>query len=101
MATTLRRLFFGIEPFWGVEPAPLRFTTVAAGPRHLARVAPGVLRGRPGRHATPENGYVSRNAHVVELLLDCALTVDGEIWPAAPERQVRVTASESVEFLRL
>jgi diacylglycerol kinase family enzyme len=100
MATTLRRLFFGIEPFWGQGPAPLRFTAIASGARRLALAAPGILVGRPPAHATPEAGYWSRNAAEATVRLDSGVTLDGELFGPLPGRLARVSARERVRFVR-
>lgn len=84
--TTLHRLVLGLRPFWGREPGALRFTAVAAGPRHVLRALPSLLRGRPSRHGTVEHGYVSRNAREVRLMLDGGCTLDGEMLTADSRR---------------
>lgn len=101
IASTLHRLFLGMRPFWGAEDAPLRFTAVSEGARDLRRAAPGILRGRPAAWLRPEDGYLSRNVHRAELLLDCGLTIDGELWGPEPGRRVSVTADQRVGFVRL
>lgn len=101
IATTLERLFLGMRPFWGVEPAPLHLTAVSSEAQRLRAAAAGILRGRPAPYVTPANGYLSRNVHRAEILVDCGLTVDGELWPAEPGRRVRLTASDSVGLVRL
>jgi len=50
------------------------------------RVFWAVLRGKPNRHVTPENGYFSRNAHIIQLWLDGAFALDGEIYHATTEQ---------------
>jgi hypothetical protein len=100
MASTLDRLFLGMRPFWGREIAPIRTTWVAPKARHMARTAPGILRGRPPEWATPENGYRSFNVHEFVMQLDAGLVIDGELFDPVPDRVVRVTAIEGVEFLR-
>lgn len=101
LATTLERLFLGMRPFWGVEPAPLHLTALASAAARLPAAAPGILRGRPGRHVSLANGYLSRNVHHAELLVDCGITVDGELWRPEPGRRIRLTASDTVELVRL
>lgn len=100
MGTTLRRLFFGMQPFWGVGPGPLRFTAIASGARRLALAAAGILRGSPPPHATPEAGYWSRNVEDAALRLDCGVTIDGELFPPVPERVVRLSARDRLRFVR-
>ncbi len=101
MATTLDRLFLRMRPFWGREPGPVRFTAIAEKPRRLAACLPGILRGRPGPEVSEEAGYLSRNGRRVSLLLDGAITVDGELLAPRPGRIVFLTADETIRFLRL
>jgi hypothetical protein len=49
---------------------------------------------------TEQNGYVSRNAKRVDLILDCGFTVDGELFDPVPGRHVALTANHTVQFVR-
>jgi hypothetical protein len=100
IASSLKRLFLGINPFWGRESGDVRFTALASRARRLGRAAPGILRGRPGARVTAENGYTSANAGRVELRLDCGFTVDGEIFPCQADERVTITADRRVTFVR-
>ncbi len=80
LVSTLQRLFLGVHPFWGRETSPLHFTAVSAGPRHLFRVLPSLLRGRPHRYGTPQHGYASRNVHEARLAMPGGFTLDGELY---------------------
>jgi hypothetical protein len=99
MATTLDRLFLGLRPFWGEGPGGVRFTAISSKARHLARLAPGILAGRPGSGVSEANGYLSRNARRVALLLSCGLTIDGELLAPEPDRVVSLTADRSLRFV--
>ncbi len=101
IASTLTRLFLGMRPFWGTEEAPLRLTTVDAEARDLRRAAPGILRGRPPAFVGPAAGYESRNVHSADLLLDCGMTIDGELWAPEPGRHAKLSADRTVGFVRL
>jgi hypothetical protein len=100
MGTTLRRLFLKMNPFWGDEPAPLRFTAIASGAHRLARGAPGIFAGRPPAHVTPAAGYWSRNVATATLGFDCGVTIDGELFEPEPDRVVRLSARDRVRFVR-
>ena len=93
LVTTLHRLVLGVRPFWGRGPGALRFTATAARPRHVLRALPVLLRGRPGRHGTVENGYLSRNAREIRLVFDGEYTLDGEMF-TADSRQGPVVLAE-------
>ncbi len=100
ISTTLRHLFWGIEPFWGPEKGDLRFTSVASSARRFGAAAPGILRGKPRDFVTPENGYTSRNAGHAELRMSCGFTVDGEIFDQQSDDVVRLSAGRPVSFIR-
>lgn len=99
MITTLDRMALGIRPFWDKTPKPIRLTAVAHDHRKLLRSAFGGLRGRPGRHLTPANGFYSVNAHEVDLRLDGGVTLDGEVVQAQLDR-IRLSIAGSLTFLR-
>lgn len=99
IASTLRRLILGMNPFWGRGPGAIRFTSIASDARHVGRNAPGILRGRPGARE-PADGYVSRNAERVGLRIDCGFTIDGELFAPETDEVVTLTADRRVTFLR-
>lgn len=100
--STLERLFLGIDPFWGTGTGPLRFSAVADRPKHILRALPALVRGHTYRHATPENGYYSNNAHKVELTMNTRFTLDGQIYTPDPQLgPVVVENGGQASFLRL
>jgi hypothetical protein len=98
--TTLNRLIFGMRPCWGAEPGAIRSTIVRGRAERMARTIPLILCGRAPAFATPERGYTSANANRVELVADCEVTVDGELYPVAPGAAYTLTAEEGVRFAR-
>jgi hypothetical protein len=100
ISTTLRRLFWGIEPFWGREKGDLRFTAVTSNARRFGAAAPGILRGKPRGFVIPANGYTSRNAGHAALQMSCGFTVDGELFDQQRDDVVRLTAGRPVDFIR-
>ncbi|MFQ5698585.1 MAG: diacylglycerol kinase family protein [Myxococcota bacterium] len=100
MATSLRRLFLGIRPFWGREARPVRFTAISSQPDRVSAAAVGILRGRPRGFVTPEKGYTSRNVNSAQLNLHCGLTIDGELFEPEADRIVRVEADRGIRFVR-
>lgn len=102
IASTLRRLFLRINPFWGCEQAPIRFTALdPESTRQLGNLVK-VLRGRVphDKRGEQEHGYTSHNVFTGELSLDCGLTVDGELFPPMPGRVVKLSADERIRFVR-
>ena len=99
IATTLDRFFLGMRPFWGTEPAPIRFTALSRDAMRFA-TSVDVIRGRRPR-AADRNGFcVSRNVHSSELRLDCGVTIDGEMHAPRPGRDIRIDAEHSISFVR-
>ncbi|HKK22551.1 MAG TPA: diacylglycerol kinase family protein [Pseudohaliea sp.] len=96
--STLERLAFGMRPFWGREPGPLRLTLIE---QHAQRFLPtflSIIAGRPSRQAQPAAGYHSHNAGHIALSLAGALNLDGEILTVA--RGATLEASTPLVFLR-
>jgi hypothetical protein len=100
IASSLQRLFLKINPFWGVEEAPVRFTALASGCERTAAAAPGILRGKPRSFVGPAAGYTSRNVDVAELRLDAGFTVDGETIQPRSGEIVRISGDRRVRFVR-
>jgi len=100
MVSTLRRLILGIRPFWGHEAAPLQVTLLEKSLKRVARAGIGILRGRPGPHVLPENGFHGHNVREMTARLDAGFVLDGELFEPIPDRVVRVTAAEGIRFLR-
>lgn len=100
LTSTLRHVFLRFRPFWGQEPAPVRFSSVAAGAKRFALAIPRLLSGRPGGSVTVENGYTSHNLHQVELRMDSGLVLDGELIAPDEGRILTITADDCVDFVR-
>jgi hypothetical protein len=100
ISSTLQRLFWRINPFWGQQRGGLRFTCIASNAKRFSMAAPGVLRGRPREFVNPEMGYTSRNVERADLRMGCGFTVDGEIYHQTSEEMVTLTADRRVTFVR-
>lgn len=99
-ATSLSRLFFRIDPFWGSGPGDVRFTGIRSSVERMARNSIGILRGRPGPFVTPEHGYESANADRVQLRMGCGFTIDGEIFEPRADEVVTVEADRRIQLVR-
>lgn len=80
LVTVMRRLFLGLTPFWGAGDAALACTWIEDRPRRLLRRLPALLRGRANQMRADE-GYHSHRAGQIELSLDDAWLLDGELHP--------------------
>jgi diacylglycerol kinase family enzyme len=100
IASSLQRLFLGMNPFWGIEKAPVRFTALAGGCERIAAAAPGILRGKPSSFVQSTAGYTSRNVEVAELRLDAGFTVDGETIQPRSGEIVRISGDRRIRFVR-
>lgn len=97
--STLRRLAFGMRPFWGDGPGAIRITLMEQGCSRFARTFFSIARGRPNRNAIPASGYMSHNADTLQLRLDGKLNLDGEILDV--DGSVDISASKPLDFLSL
>jgi diacylglycerol kinase (ATP) len=100
LATTLHRLFAGIRPFWGKGPGGIRYTALGPGclkqPRDVARVLGGK---EPRGLNADEVLFDSRNVEKVELVLDCGISLDGEMFDPLPGRHATLVADHRIRFL--
>ena len=102
LISTLRRLFFGLRPYWGSGTGALQYTAVQANSAHALLAIPPLLWGRPNRFGTPENGYISQNVNEVQLIMDSPFTLDGEIYPVDSRAgPVVVDQGGPITFIRL
>ncbi len=101
LASTLSRLLLNFYPFWGVENAPVHWSTVADGARGFLRKIPAVCRGN-GKSLAPKHGYQSHNSERIELLFDGGYIVDGEFFEASRESgPVVLSSAGEAAFLNL
>ena len=100
LLSTLHSLSPGVSPFWGSGPGALRLTLVREQPRRFVRAVWPGLRGRQGSATTPENGYLSLNADVLEIRMNGGFVLDGEILEVREDQPVRVTTGPELLFLR-
>lgn len=97
--STLRRLSFGMRPFWSTEPGAIRLTLMEQGCTRFARTFYSIVRGRPSAHAVPHNGYHSHNADHLRLAMTGKVNLDGELLEVSSS--VAIAATQPLEFLRL
>lgn len=94
MATTLKRLPFGLRPF-GPPTDEMKVLDVDAPPRKLALAIPAVLGGRKAAWLE-RNGYRRRNAERLSVASEEPIIVDGEIFPGG---EVIVRRGRTMRFL--
>jgi hypothetical protein len=99
LATTLRRLIFGLMPFWGDGGGQIRYTSVAYPPARLARARLPVLRGRP-RPWMRERGYDSRAVDAIAITTRDPLVIDGEFVVPEPDVPVLLRSDRAAVFVR-
>jgi diacylglycerol kinase (ATP) len=80
LATTLKRLPFGVEPF-GPPREGLKFLDVDAPPRRLPGAFSGLLAGKESAWARP--GYRRGDAEQLRITTDQQLVVDGDVYDGA------------------
>ena len=100
IATTLNRLYWRLNPYWGEGAGDVRFTAITSDAERFGAAAPGILWGRPPSWTTPENGYHSRNVRRAQLRLSCGFTMDGEDFAPRSDEVVTLTTDRRVTFVR-
>ncbi len=102
LVTTLERLFFGIRPFWAQMDGPIHLTAVARRPKYFPKVLLGLIFKRFSKHLTKENGYLSFNAHIIELYAPKGVALDGQIIKNPdPDIPIVVKDGGEVSFIKL
>ncbi|VAW79936.1 hypothetical protein MNBD_GAMMA13-2048 [hydrothermal vent metagenome] len=102
LVTSLQRLFLGLKPYWGREQKALHCTWIEKPTHKVMRAFPALIRGKKNRYVTPENGYCSHNVDQLQLYLDGAFAVDGEIHHASREYgPLTISNGGELEFLRI
>ncbi len=100
IASSLRRLFCRMNPFWGQEKGPVRFTAMASGSVRVGAAVLGILRGKPKPFVTPQTGYTSKNVDTARLRISCGFTVDGEVIEPRADEVVSITGDHRITFVR-
>jgi hypothetical protein len=100
MVSTLKRLFLGLNPFWGEGDGDLRLTTLRYSPTHVLGAILPFMRGVPNKNLRPEFGYESSNVDELMLHLDSGFTLDGELFSTLPGEAVVLRGGHSAFFLR-
>jgi hypothetical protein len=100
LTSTMDRQFLGLRPYWGQEAAPIHYSAFAYRARNPMRAAWSVMRGKPNQFVRPELGYRSCNAFRIELRIDSGFTLDGELFPADETTPIRISADDSIPFVR-
>jgi diacylglycerol kinase (ATP) len=94
MATTLKRLPFGLKPF-GPPRDGMKVLDVDAPPRRLAAALPAILMGRGDGWLTGA-GYRRREAEHLALSVAEPVVIDGEVFPGG---DIVVRRGAPVRFL--
>ncbi len=97
IATTLPSLLLGLDPFWGPQNAPLRFTYADASYRKLGRNIIGLWMGR--KHKDRSNDGLFSSCHnQLRINYTGPVVLDGEFLNF-PSGRFNVTLSKPVTFL--
>lgn len=99
LATTLPRLNLGIDPFWGGEDAPLRFTHATWPANGLIRAFLYILAGGP-EGPLRKRGMESFNIEEALIKYSGDLVLDGEFLTVPPSGKIRISATRPAVFVR-
>jgi diacylglycerol kinase (ATP) len=95
--STLERLAFGMQPFWGERSGAVRITLMEQHCQRFLRTFISIIRGRPNRFAIPACGYQSHAVSRARIVLNGSLNIDGEIIDT--DGEVLITATPELGFL--
>lgn len=99
LATTLPRFNLGINPFWGTEASPLRFTHATWPANGLVRAMFGILTNAPAS-TMRKRGMESFNIDEALLRFDGDIVLDGEFLITDPSGKVKITTTRPAVFIR-
>lgn len=99
LCTTLDRLVLRSRPFWQTNDAPFKFTRITDPAKGLVRDAWRILYGGEPRRLD-EDTYRSCGARGLDLWLNEPFTIDGEFYTPVATRPVRISADQSIRFVR-
>jgi diacylglycerol kinase family enzyme len=101
VATTLPKLIIGINPFWGLDDAPVQLTFADPNVRHklinIARMFKKTQSART-RAALERDGFHSWNINDATLVHEGPIILDGEVLPLT-KGPIKLSASEPLVFL--
>ena len=103
LVSGLERLFLNMHPYWGEDNGrPLHVTTIRSPATRLLRNLPSLLRGKPNRYLSEDQGYLSYNVESISLDFDGPFTLDGEILHAhIGSGPVEISTAGELVFLRI
>jgi len=99
LATTLPEFNLGIDPFWGEEDAPLRFTHARWPANGLVRAMYGILTNAPAKRMR-KRGMESFNIEEALLGYNGDIVLDGEFLSPPPSGKIKITTTDAVVFVR-
>lgn len=99
LATTLPHFNLGIDPFWGTEDAPLRFTHATWPANGLVRAMFGILT-HAGTKTMRKRGMESFNIEEALLAYKGDIVLDGEFLSPPPDGKLKITTTAPAVFIR-
>ena len=99
LATTLPELNLRIDPFWGEEDAPLRFTHASWPANGLVRAMLGILFGA-GNKAMRKRGMESFNIEEALLGYTGDIVLDGEFLSPPSSGKLKISTTAPAKFIR-
>ena len=97
VATSLEKLFFGADPFWGKGDAPINLTLLPhPSPNAVLWFLPLIYARHTSIHP---KGAISANRRNFSLLVEGPLVMDGEFFTCRKDEPLRVSTGPAFEFL--
>jgi hypothetical protein len=99
LATTLPHFNLGIDPFWGTQDAPLRFTHATWPANGLFRAMFGIL-AKSGSQYMRKRGMESFNIQDALLGYTGDIVLDGEFLSPPPDGKLKISTTQAAVFVR-
>jgi len=100
LATTLDRLILRSRPYWNDAGGSLHVTYLTHPATLLGFHVLRVLYGGSRRNL-PEDRYISQDAEIVRLRMNCRFTLDGEYFDVTDGQDLILSGSDRARFIRL
>ena len=98
LVTTLNKLILGSRPFWNVGDADLKASAVAYPHPSILRYLVPVLYGKPDRKL-PEPDFLSFSGEQIGLSTESSVVIDGEMFEAPADGDIKISAGPAFEYL--
>ncbi|MGI9414125.1 MAG: diacylglycerol kinase family protein [Hyphomicrobiales bacterium] len=98
LVTTLDKLIMGTRPFWNQNGRGLKASAIAYPHPSILRYLLPVMYGALDRKL-PEPDFMSFSADHIGLATDASVVIDGEMFEAPADGEIKISAGPAFEYL--